>query len=211
MNLTLPLAVAALICGVGAILTAGPGRQRWHYVLKPVTTSLILLLALLAPANTGPGTRLLIVLGLAASLIGDIWLMLPRDRFVAGLASFALTQVCYIAAFGGTLTAMPALWTYLPYLAIAGLVCALLWRNARQMRLPVLVYALLLVSMAWLAGARWAEQRTTAALLAWAGGLLFVASDGLLAANRFRRPIPQADVWILATFYAGQLLIALAA
>lgn len=208
------LGLAIVICGVLAIVLDCPGRPGWrrgHYLFKPLTTALIILLALVGHADALPGTRLLIVLGLAASLIGDIWLMLPRDRFVLGLASFAVAQVCYIAAFGGTLVACPPLWTYIPYLAYAGAMSSLLWRDAEAMRLPVVVYALLLVSMAWLAGARWLQDGNTPALQGWIGALLFLTSDSLLAWNRFRRPIPNGAAWVLATYYLGQALIALSA
>lgn len=214
MSVSMVLAIAAILVGIVAVLTDRQARTELrpaHYVSKPLTTLLILLLALLGPADTGPGTRILIVLGLAVSLIGDIWLMLPRDRFVLGLASFAVAHLCYIAAFGGTLSTCPPLWTYLPYLAYAAGMSALLWRDAGAMRLPVAVYALLLVSMAWLAGACWLQQGTTPALQGWLGALLFVTSDSLLAWNRFRRPIPNGAAWVLATYYLGQGLIALSA
>ncbi len=214
MSATLALMIAAALTGLVAVLTDRQPRSESrpaHYVSKPLATLLILLLALLAPADTGPGTRLLIILGLAASLIGDIWLMLPRDRFVLGLASFAVAQVCYIAAFGGTLASCPPLWTYIPYLAYAGAMSSLLWRDAEAMRLPVVVYALLLVSVAWLAGARWLQDGNTPALQGWIGALLFLTSDSLLAWNRFRRPIPNGAAWVLATYYLGQALIALSA
>ena len=40
------------------------------------------------------------------------------------------------------------------------------------------------------------------------GGALFMASDTVLAVNRFAMPIPAAGLWILATYWAAQWLIA---
>ncbi|MHB1318425.1 MAG: lysoplasmalogenase [Anaerolineae bacterium] len=214
MSAAIVLAIVAVLTGAAAILTDRRDRDdphRMHYVLKPLTTLLILLLALLGPADALPGSRLLIVLGLGASVIGDVLLMLPRDRFVAGLGAFAVAQVCYVAAFGGELRASPPLWSFLPYLAYAVLMCRLLTLCSGPLRLPVTVYALLLASMAWLAGARWAQQSSAAGLSGWIGALLFLTSDTLLSLDRFRRPIPRAGMWVLATYYVGQLLIALSA
>jgi len=211
MGITIVLGIAVAACAAGAILTHREELRRWHYVFKPLATLLILLLAWLGPADAGPGTRLLIGCGLVASLMGDIWLMLPQDRFLQGIASFAVAQACYIAAFGAALSARPAWWTALPYLAYAAAVMALLWRGAGPLRLPVAIYALLLTSMAWAAGARWAQARTGAALAGWIGAVLFVASDSMLALDRFRAPIPRAPLWVLGTYYAGQFLIALSA
>ena len=40
------------------------------------------------------------------------------------------------------------------------------------------------------------------------GGLLFLSSDALLAINRFHTPLPMASLWILASYWAAQWLIA---
>src|SRR3990172_12111355 len=72
---------------------------RWQvYLCKPITTALLLVLALLAQ---GPGARYqaAVAVGLTLSLFGDVFLMLPGDRFVAGLASFLLAHVAYLVAF----------------------------------------------------------------------------------------------------------------
>ena len=40
------------------------------------------------------------------------------------------------------------------------------------------------------------------------GGALFMVSDTVLAVNRFALPLPAAGLWILATYWAAQWLIA---
>ena len=45
-------------------------------------------------------------------------------------------------------------------------------------------------------------------LLSALAGLLFLTSDALLAANRFHAPLPMASLWILASYWAAQWLIA---
>lgn len=39
------------------------------------------------------------------------------------------------------------------------------------------------------------------------GAVCFMLSDALLATNRFVQPLPLAQLWVLATYYAAQLLI----
>ena len=49
------------------------------------------------------------------------------------------------------------------------------------------------------------------ALPAWAlalGGALFVASDALLATNKFAAALPAASLWMLATYWLAQWCIA---
>ncbi len=57
------------------------------YVLKPLVTILILLLAVAASPKPTKQYRLLIIGGLALSCVGDVLLMLPNGMFVQGLAA----------------------------------------------------------------------------------------------------------------------------
>ncbi|MBV9110557.1 MAG: lysoplasmalogenase, partial [Gemmatimonadetes bacterium] len=57
--------------------------MRAVYVAKPLTTTLIIALAMSRPSPIG-GYREAIAAGLVCSLAGDVLLMLPSDRFVAG-------------------------------------------------------------------------------------------------------------------------------
>src|SRR5437016_14122422 len=66
-----------------------------EYVAKPAT-----LLALLAYAAFGHASPWLVA-ALAFSLLGDIFLMLPADLFLAGLAAFLIAHLAYIGAFVG--------------------------------------------------------------------------------------------------------------
>ena len=43
--------------------------------------------------------------------------------------------------------------------------------------------------------------RDTAALLAMIGAILFLASDSILALDKFRSPLPQRDLLIMSTYY----------
>ena len=77
------------------------------------------------------------------------------------------------------------------------------------MRTPVLVYELVIVTMAWRATARWAATREVGALLALVGAILFVVSDSALAINRFVGKYKAAQALILGTYFCAQWLIAL--
>ena len=73
--------------------------SRWQlYLFKPLTM-VILIASLLPSAGLFAAWQWLIVLGLVFSLAGDVFLMLPSDKFIAGLASFLVAHLCYIGAF----------------------------------------------------------------------------------------------------------------
>lgn len=202
------LAAAAL--SVALQLRAEYRGPRWQvYLCKPSTTALLLLLAVLSTTAHGARYQQAVVIGLACSLAGDVLLMLPRDRFVAGLASFLLAHVAYIVAFsaGVPIGTAPAL--LVPLAAMAALFLWLLWPGLGKLRLPVVLYSATILLMVWQAwGWHWAFD-TPGSRLAALGATLFMASDAVLALNRFRRPFPGAQAVIMLTYVAAQALIAL--
>jgi uncharacterized membrane protein YhhN len=180
------------------------------YIFKPFTTILILAAALL------PGTFLpdpyarAIGLGLLFSLFGDVWLMLPGNRFLYGLISFLIAHICYIFAF---LTHAPAygfLWPVLPLSLIGAIILVYLWPAlSAGLKGAVSLYVAVIVVMATLAVSRAVALFSIDTLSAAIGALLFMASDAMLAIDRFRRPFHLAQAAVLGSYFAGQLMIAL--
>lgn len=184
---------------------------RWQiYLFKPLTTALLLAGVLSVKWGSDPRYPYAIALGLLFSLVGDVFLMLPQDLFLWGLGSFLVAHLVYVAAFttGVPLGGLPLV--YLPLLAAAATVLFFLWPSLKEkLRIPILIYmAAILVMVAQACSRGWC-LRSHAALLATAGALLFASSDTLLAFNRFRKPYPHAQTWIMTTYVAAQALIAL--
>lgn len=185
------------------------GRKRLVYLFKPLTTTLILLLA---ASGENPPTAFYkgaVIVGLVFSLAGDVFLMLPQNRFLAGLISFLLAHLAYIAAFANPAGFYTSLLGLLPFLIYGAAVYAFLWPGLGKMKVPALVYMLAIVTMAWQALGQWQQTGESGALLAFVGALLFVVSDSALAVNRFRRPFTAAQAVIMSTYFAAQVLIAL--
>jgi uncharacterized membrane protein YhhN len=203
--LLLGIAVGAALTIYGEIA----GRRRMVYVFKPLTTVLVLALAWVLPADPSSRYRAAIVIGLVCSLAGDIFLMLPGDRFIAGVVAFLLAHLAYLVAFT---TEVPFAASPLAFLAVAIAVVAilvLLWSFLpRAMRLPLVVYALILGAMAAQAASQAVVLHLPAATAAAVGAVLFMASDTTLVSNRFARPFRMAPLVVLGTYYAAQTLIA---
>ena len=200
--------VLAILAAITCIVSSTTGRKRSFYVSKPLATLLILLIAAL-PANASLGWYgWLIITGLCFSLFGDIFLMLPSDRFKEGLVAFLLAHSCYIAAFLPGIELRFTPYLLLPILGFGIWIYVKLYRSLRSLRIPVLVYTATILTMAWLALERLQQIGGPGPLLAATGALFFVASDCTLPWNRFVGKLPSAQIVILGTYYIAQLLIA---
>jgi uncharacterized membrane protein YhhN len=203
--LSLLAAASALL----AIRAEYRGPRRHVYLLKPLTVVLITLIALQTKFPTPGVYRGLIVAGLIFSLAGDLFLMLPRDRFVRGLVSFLVAHVCYVAAFTWDGARRPSWWAAAALLAYGSLMLGLLWRRLGGLKVPVSVYVAVILLMVWQASNRWLGAGPEGSAAAAAGALLFAASDSLLAWNRFAGGFRAAQALVLGTYFTAQWLIAL--
>jgi uncharacterized membrane protein YhhN len=180
--------------------------KRLEYVVKPAT--LLLLIAVAVSLHPDDATqRGWFVAALVLSLAGDVFLMLPRDLFVPGLASFLLAHVAYIVGFASAGPVAGWSGAGLGVVALALVTVARpIIRNVREdhpaLFPPVVVYMTVISAMVVMAFG-------SAAPLAVAGALLFYSSDSLIAWNRFVRPVAWAQPAIMATYHLGQALLIL--
>lgn len=206
------LAAFAAILGANLATTLGP----WlHWICKPLTTGLIVLMVWRIRHPVSRTYRRWMLGGLICSLAGDVLLMLPQDLFVPGLLAFLCAHLCFLAAFLGDSRFAVRPWAMLVCLGIAAFNLYLLWGSiAAPLRVPVIVYVLVLAGMAGQALARAREfaarghVQALSARWAAAGALTFMLSDSLLAWNRFHGAIPLSSVWVLSTYYLALWWIA---
>jgi uncharacterized membrane protein YhhN len=210
MAATAAISVAALISAAAYLRAVSGGRQRQVYLFKPLTTALILALALLANRPPTDLLKWLVVAGLLFSLAGDVFLMLPGDHFIAGWGAFLLAHLAYIAAFVSDGGPYWSAWMLLIGLGYGLLLLRFLWPYLERMKAPAVVYMVVIVIMAWQATGRSAQGSGLSGWLAAAGAVLFVASDSVLTVNRFARPFQNARLIYMSAYYLAQWLIALA-
>lgn len=207
--LALPLSILVATSAVLTVAVEQRGMRRGVYLFKPLTTVLILALAATAGEPVSRGYQALVCAGLLFSLTGDVFLMLPRDRFVAGLAAFLIAHLFYVAAFAPRPPALAAPLGLAAVLTYGAVLLRSLWPHLGTLRAPVAFYGVALMAMAWQAMERWAVLETAPALLGAAGAVLFVASDSLLALERFVRRGAWGQAVVLGTYFTAQWLIAL--
>lgn len=192
------LAVAAVFAA-GDWIARARHATALEYACKPATlVALILVAVLLDP--TDADTRAWFVVALVLSLAGDVFLMLPSDRFVAGLASFLLAHVAYVV--GLNLHSAGRWWWALPVVAAAPalgvrLVRGIVASGHSELATPVVLYVGVISAMV---ASALASGNGVAAL----GAVLFMASDALIGETRFVRPYVWAPVAIMVMYHLGQ-------
>lgn len=203
------LVAALLLCAALSIASApwALGQPWLNFVFKPLATLCVIAYAF-GRGLGEPVVRRWVLAGLVLSLAGDVALMWPKEGFLPGLVSFLLAHLCYLVAFTrrAPLAARPAVFVL--YAAVAATILSLLWPGVPgALRVPVVLYVGALAAMAAQAAVLWRQGVPRGAVLAL-GGALFMASDALLATNRFAGPLPMASLWILATYWSAQWCIA---
>ncbi len=210
--------IPALVISVFFLIRAEFLKRRWQfYVLKPISTLLVIAAALMSLQEPSWNKTYTfgVVLGLLFSLAGDIALMFQEKRkaFLAGLGFFLAAHIVYAAVFLtlGRFTRWDLLWALI--LAAAGAGFYILIRpNLGSMKGPVIGYIVVISFMVSRAFSTWASPELTLdqAWMIASGALLFYFSDVILAANKFWKPLRYNRI-SLVFYYSGQFLIALAA
>ncbi|MDM0077315.1 lysoplasmalogenase family protein [Variovorax sp. J2P1-59] len=197
---------AALATASGAL-----GITGLHLVFKPLALVILIAFASMRARALNMPSRfaLLLVGGLVASLAGDVLLMWPQF-FVPGLVCFLLAHLAYIALFASGVGLFPRRRALAATLAVGVLMYAFLLAGGLPpgLRAPVGIYVVVIACMAAQALGRATIVGNASARRVAAGACLFMLSDALLATNRFVWPLPVASLWVLASYYAAQWLIA---
>jgi uncharacterized membrane protein YhhN len=203
------LSACVLLSAILTIWSDAKADRRLFHVSKPLTMALVVTVAFIAPIPVPAAYKTLILAGLLCSLAGDIALMFPEKWFTAGLVSFLVAHVFYILAFKPGPGHPISAGMLAPFLIFGLLMFRILAPSLGRLKFPVLVYIAAITAMAALAAARFVDRGGTRPLLAFAGAVLFLVSDSVLAYNRFVKKFGPAQVIILGTYFPAQLLIAL--
>lgn len=203
------LAVLMVEAGALATATSAQGWIELHRVFKPL--AMVFAIALVVARSGGlQGAHrfdLKLVAALAFCLAGDVFLMF-EGYFIPGLASFLAGHLCYLALFRQGVRWFPSGRALAATLAAAIVMYAVLFPHlGAVLKVAVAAYAVVIALMAAQAIGRAGVLRDPAAVAVAAGAGFFMLSDAVLAINRFAQPLPMAQFWVLATYYAAQALI----
>ena len=184
-------------------------KNKLKYILKPLTTILIIIIAIMQQYKSDDLYGYLIIAGLVFSLFGDVFLMLPKDKFVQGLASFLIAHIFYIAAFSSGFGPYLGVEYLMPAVIYASVFLWILLPKTGEMKIPVLIYALVLMIFLWQAMGRYYFLGNQGSFYIIIGALLFVISDTILAYTRFIKSFKISSALIHSTYWGAQMFIAL--
>lgn len=201
-----------ILAGLSAVLAIAceertGGRHRAFYLLKPLTTLLVLGAAVSAE-TPDPAYRNGVCAALLLSMCGDIALMFDGDRaFVTGLGSFLVAHGLFVWAFCLSGIGMPPPWVALP-VGVALVFFVWLLPRTGALMVPVVVYGVALTAMAVIAAARSDIRDDGSGWLAAVGATAFLFSDSALAVRQFVGPYRRAQATILSSYWLAIGLVA---
>jgi uncharacterized membrane protein YhhN len=161
-------------------------------------------------AAADPKIFALLLAGIAFGWIGDVTLMVEHPlAFPLGILAFLINHVFYSTIFyrlaGKLKLNLTAGLLIALYVAVF---CTILWPSLGLLKIPVVVYSLVIGCMFWFALGIPVRANHRGKYFIAAGAALFVLSDSVLALNRFRFSIPGADSIVMLTYGLAQFMIA---
>ena len=194
---------------IGAVnIAAGIADIDWlNYLTKPL---LMITLGIFYFLKTKENLTLqdkIMLTALLFSCFGDTFLMLLWQNpnfFLFGLGSFLLAQISYTVIFHKE--SKPQYYKRIPFLLYTVvLVNILMSAIPKDFKIPIYAYSLAITLMGIKAMERLTNSKSY--LFVLVGAITFIASDSLIAINKFAFDIPFAGVWIMATYIVAQYLI----
>ncbi len=195
-------------------------NQLLLYISKPLLISLLAIWFYFTNQRSFSQTVKFVFIGLLFSVCGDVLLMFTAQAsifFLLGLISFLLAHCCYIAGFLSYPAARQGfvkrkVISIIPFLLFLILFNSFLYNNIPVgLKIPVLVYSMVIILMAITALNLQSLLPKAAFQSLFAGVLLFLCSDSILAIEKFKTLFDSEKLsgfMIMISYISGQYSIA---
>ena len=189
------------------------GKEEIAWFLKPFLLPFLILAVFLHEKFT---TKKILITALFLSWIGDIILMFADKGefyFITGLIAFLLSHIFYIILFSKQLKIYLKknkiiFWIGVTTIALYLIVMMLiLLPSLGDLKIPVFVYALTISIMLLFALKGFLNWQKPANSYILIGAAIFVASDSILAFDKFYAPLQCSSFLIMATYLTAQYFI----
>ncbi len=185
-----------------------------HFVSKP-----LIMLSLIGYYFGSTSKRPLnFIMALFFCWAGDVLLLFQIEGeifFILGLIAFLVGHVLYTLAYqqlrwsdkkNALIATQKIRFSFPIVLAGTGLI-VILFPLLGDLKIPVLVYAIVLMVMVMTALFRYGRTTVRSFWMVFGGAAIFMSSDSLLAINKFYSPIYLSGFFIMLTYTLAQYLI----
>jgi uncharacterized membrane protein YhhN len=201
------------------LFAVGTGLEFLNFATKPLLVSFLAIWFYLQTRDNFLPSSRYFLFGLLFSVVGDSLLMFVKTGgelfFLLGLGSFLFVHLCYITTF----TKFPAFkvgaiwggnWQIFPFVIVLFSILWLLWDNLGAFLIPVAVYSTVIISMSASCFNMKNRVRKRIFHTMFAGAILFVVSDLIIALHKFKYPEineKACGLVIMVTYLLGQYLL----
>jgi uncharacterized membrane protein YhhN len=205
-----------LLVAVLDILFTANDQQEFRFYTKPLIIPFLLAYFYFSTKEfKGQLLRKSISAALVFSWLGDTLLMFPK-LFLYGLGAFLMAHICYIVAFKisqkqpfaiGRVNFIRLFFLNFPIYLFAAFTYFLIRSGLGEIKIPVIVYLIIIVMMATTARERFQKTSSRSFWQVMIGAAFFLLSDGILAINKFFKAFPESGVLVMGTYVIAQFLI----
>ena len=167
-----------------------------RFFTKPLLLPILILLYITRSKSEKIQLDKLFLVGLVLSFFGDLFLLF-KWGFLPGLGGFLLAHVFYIISFRKK-TQKP-IWKFWPIILglFATTLLVFLFPYLKEMKVPVIIYAVVISVMMYTA----LKTQNRNLII---GALLFLISDTLLSISLFLQPLVIINLFVMITYVLAQ-------
>ena len=195
------------------LITGSLENESFRHFTKPLILFSLFIYFVVNGKSLDSSTYILMLFALFGSWLGDSFLMyetISSNYFLLGLVSFLTAHILYCVVFlqRWNKNASSIFWVVLILLMLYGLVLFLqIKENLGELIIPVIVYVSAILLMAITAFRRKKMVSSESFKLVFIGALFFIASDSILAINKFLSAVPYSHILVMGTYATAQFLI----
>ena len=150
------------------------------------------------------------LLALFFSFLGDVFLLDKNGYFLLGIGSFLITQILFIKLIISQLRKVRVhhiIITMLPFVVYFTVLISTIKENLTEFFIPVVIYGITISFFGMVSLLNYFINKSKRSAVLLIGAVLFIASDSMIALNKFHEPRIIYPVAIMITYIFAQYLI----
>ena len=170
-----------------------------RFFTKPILLPILILMYISKVKSEKMQLNSFFLAGLVLSFFGDLFLLFNWG-FLPGLGSFLLAHLFYIISFKKKVQKRISKFWPIILSLYASILLVILFPYLKEMKIPVIIYAVVIATMMY--NALKTHNRNLII-----GALLFLISDTLLSVYLFLQPLMILNLLVMATYILAQLFL----